>query len=259
MDTYQYGEYTFVIKPITIGENELFHLSVRPCMSDEDYDNIKYRLERLHGHWRERFGGFIFDENPINKLNLPETWAPIVHSDYELWCINRQFYPTPADLAEHVVELAEISETHTVLEPSAGRGALLKPLKRTEGITAIEIDEGLTEALRGQGYKVINKSFEDAMDDNDLTFFDRIIMNPPFSQQRDIKHILYAYNLLKTDGILVAIMSENDLYYDTPLTRFFNEFLKGKEAYIEEVPMRSFKESETNIDTVIIKIKKKSK
>ena len=151
MDTYQYGDYTFVIKPITIDNTNLFHLSVFPQMSDEDYDAIKYRIESLGGHWRERFGGFVFDKNPIDGLNNEETWKPIVHDEYEQWRIQRQFYPTPASVAERVVELAEISDTHTVLEPSAGKGALLKPLKRTEGIQAIEIDKELADGLRALG------------------------------------------------------------------------------------------------------------
>lgn len=253
---YQRDNLTFTVKEIYFDNKTYFHLRIRPAMTDDEYDAIKYRIESLGGHWRERFGGFIFDENPIDKLNNETTWQPIIQDDYVKWCIARQFYPTPADVALHVIELCEISGTDTVLEPSAGKGALIRPLGRTSGIRAIEIDEGLARDLKNDGYNVLNMAFEDAIDKNMISPVDRVVMNPPFSGQRDIKHIMAAYNLLKENGILVAIMSENDLYYDTPLTQLFNEFLKKTNAYIEAVPMRSFKESGTMVDTIIVKIQK---
>jgi predicted RNA methylase len=226
-------------------------------MTDKEYDDLKYRIEKIGGHWRERFGGFIFDENPIPALRDIKTWKKYGQSEYVKWQILRQFYPTPNELAEYVVKLGEIDDSHTVLEPSAGKGALLKPLGRTKNVTAVEIDTNLANELQAMGYNVINKSFEDAIIDGDLGTFDRIIMNPPFGPgQKDIKHISKAYSLLKPGGILVGIMSENSLYYKTVLTKSFNHFLKSVGAHIEETPMRSFLQSGTRVDTVIIKITK---
>src|SRR5207253_4915938 len=37
-----------------------------------------------------------------------------------------QLFPTPATLAARLVELAEIHEGHSILEPSAGTGALVR-------------------------------------------------------------------------------------------------------------------------------------
>jgi 16S rRNA G1207 methylase RsmC len=127
---------------------------------------------------------------------------------------------------------------------------------------AIEIDDSLATGLMEVGYSVvINNSFEDVVKSGEVgQWFDRIIMNPPFStpteKQIDIKHIMMAYNLLVPGGILVAIMAENDLYYDTPRTKNFNAFLKLVNAHIEEVPFRGFLASGTRVDTVIVKIKK---
>lgn len=256
MSEYTRDGINYLVKEISIDGRPLWHLSTRPAMSDKEYDAVKYRLERLGGHWRERFGGFVFDTDPTPALRNPATWEPIEHSEYEHWKIMRQFYPTPAPVAERVVELCEINDEHTVLEPSAGKAALLKPLHRTERIQTVEIDGVLAMGLRDMGYAVINSSFEDAVAAGKISPVDRIVMNPPFSQQRDIKHIMLAYELIKEGGILVAIMSENDLYYDTPLTKQFNAFLKDKGAYIEAVPMRAFAESQTSVDTVIVKIKK---
>lgn len=259
METYTHGKHTFVCKPISVNGRDLYHLSVSPAMTNAEYDDIKYRIESLGGHWRERFGGFVFDVDPIPSLKNPETWGPFEHDQHKKWQIMRQFYPTPDDLAEYVVRLAEIEPHHLVLEPSAGSGALLRPLGRTKDIMAIEIDDSLASGLMEVGYSVvINSSFEDAINNGDVgQWFDRVIMNPPFGpNQLDIQHILLAYDLLVPGGILVAIMAENDLYYDTPRTKGFNAFLKMVGAHVEEVPFRSFLASGTRVDTVIIKIKK---
>lgn len=259
MEFYTHGNHTFVSTQIVLNGRTLYHLSVRPAMSDKEYDDLKYRIERLGGHWRERFGGFIFDTDPMPSLKNAATWEPFEHSKHSKWRIMRQFYPTPPELAEYVVKLAEIKPHHRVLEPSAGRGALLKPLGRKTNILAIEIDENLANDLMADDYGyVINSSFEDAIKNGDVgQWFDRVIMNPPFGpRQLDIKHIRLAYDLLLPGGILVAIMSENDLFYDTPLTQRFNNFLESVNAHVEEVPMRSFLASGTRVDTVIVKIRK---
>lgn len=257
MNTFTYDKYTFVSSKININNvHGLYHLSIRPPMSDEDYDALKYRIERLGGHWRERYGGFILNEDPIPLLMKKETWQEIVHEEYDLWRINRQFYPTPPSVAERVISLCEIRDTDIVLEPSAGRGALIKPIRHRENVIAVEIDEGLSQELQADGFTTINMSFEDAVANNKVPLVDRIVMNPPFSGQRDIKHILMAYELLKPNGVLVAIMAENDLFYKTQLTKDFNKFLMDKGAYIEAVPMRAFCVSDTFIDTVIVKIRK---
>ena len=39
----------------------------------------------------------------------------------------------------------------------------------------------------------------------DLGTFDRIVMNPPFTNGDDIKHIMHALKMLKPGGRLVAI------------------------------------------------------
>lgn len=247
-----YGKYTFVIKEVEVSGQKIYHMAVRPPMSDEEYDAIKYRIERIGGHWRERFGGFLFTENPLPHLQERTTWEPIVQNEYEQWKISRQFYPTPAHLAEKVCALAEIQEDSVVLEPSAGHGALLDPIKKCGSIIAVEIDGENASVLKEKGYDTYNMPFEEAV--TKLPKVDRVVMNPPFSGQRDIKHIMMAYDLLKPGGILVGIMAENDLYWNTDLTRTFNKFLQNTDSEIHEIPMRSF--SDTSVDVVIVKLKR---
>lgn len=229
----------------------LYHLEVDK-MSDAEYDRLKPFIEILGGHWRERYKCFVFrndvshllTEENLNNLSIPEKYR---------WQEETQFFPTPNAVAKRAVELAEVVDSNTVLEPSAGQGAITDVIPTTCIIECVELLEENANVLIQKGYNTHICSFEDYW--NPDKKFDRIIMNPPFSGQRDIKHVLMAYEMLKSDGILVAIISENALYYETELTKQFKKFLMKHNAYIEAVPSYAFEDSGTTIETIIIKIK----
>lgn len=240
-----------------LNELGLFYYLDIGIVSDEEYDILKPIIESLGGHWREREKAFVFGidvENEIqavfkNNFDVSQEWLNNWMEQHKT-----QFFPTPKSVANRVVELAEISDGLSILEPSAGRGNLLDCLSSKCQILAIEPIVENTLYLEEKGYNFVVSTFEDAY--NNLPKFDRIIMNPPFSGQRDVKHFLMAYSLLKDNGILVGILSENALYYNTAVTKDFNVFLKEHNAYVEVVPFHSFKESGTTIDTVIIKVRR---
>lgn len=81
-------------------------------------------------------------------------------------------------------------------------------------------------------------------------------MNPPFGQERDLRHIMIAYNLLAPGGTLVALAAKNCLYYDRHTTHSVNLFLESHGAIIEDVPYGTFKESNTNVDVSLIRMRK---
>ena len=56
-----------------------------------------------------------------------------------------QFYETPPDLAQRMVAIAHVREGDRVLEPSAGRGAILKALPQTIDRTAVELNPAMAE------------------------------------------------------------------------------------------------------------------
>ncbi len=120
-----------------------------------------------------------------------------------------QLFPTPPSLAARMVELADIEPGHAVLEPSAGTGNILRAIREASGgsavRTAIEINSRLCDRLRiaEEGAHVINCDF--LQFDAPATKYDRILMNPPFANADDIKHIRHALGMLKPGGKLVAI------------------------------------------------------
>lgn len=115
-----------------------------------------------------------------------------------------QFYPTPERLARIAVDLAEIGDGDTCLEPSAGMGGLadLMPKDRT---ACVEISPMHCKVLESKGHNVTQGDFLTVTDAGSLEF-DRIVMNPPFSEGRWQAHVQHAATLVRPGGKLVAIL-----------------------------------------------------
>ena len=118
--------------------------------------------------------------------------------------VAHQYYPTPEKLARICVDLAEIGTTESVLEPSAGQGAIasLLPAERT---TCVEISTVYCAILKAKGFAAHQADFL-VWAKRTPERFDRIVMNPPFSEGRAMAHVEAAAGLLAAGGILVAVM-----------------------------------------------------
>ena len=108
-----------------------------------------------------------------------------------------QLFPTPPALARRMVELADVRPGHRVLEPSAGTGRLLQALPTGCDVTAVEISPTLARQI---GARCV-----DFLSLPPVADFDRIVMNPPFANAQDIRHILHARQFLAPGGALVAL------------------------------------------------------
>ena len=117
-----------------------------------------------------------------------------------------QFYPTPEHLAQVVADLAEIEPHHSCLEPSAGTGALIDKLPECQHLTCIEISELRAEVLRNKGNYTITGDFLKAAELTHGQLFDRVVMNPPFSQGRWLDHLEAAAHCTAKGGRIVAIL-----------------------------------------------------
>ncbi|MEC4718261.1 DUF4942 domain-containing protein [Noviherbaspirillum sp. CPCC 100848] len=113
-----------------------------------------------------------------------------------------QYYPTPKPIAELVAELAQIGEAHSCLEPSAGQGGLCDFL-RPANTTCVEISPVHCKVLEGKGFKPVCADF---LQWSAGRTFDRIVMNPPFSEGRALIHLQKAASLLAAGGRLVAVL-----------------------------------------------------
>lgn len=167
-----------------------------------------------------------------------------------------QLFPTPPDLARRVVELANVQAGQRVLEPSAGTGNMIKAvIDRCTGcdcvrIVAVEINLAVAEQLRERRNKTVyanDANYDvrccDFLECNgDLGLFDRVVMNPPFANGADIRHIEHALTFLKPGGRLVAICANGPRQRDR-LMPLADEWI--------DLPAGSFTEAGTQVNTAI--------
>jgi protein-L-isoaspartate O-methyltransferase len=162
-----------------------------------------------------------------------------------------QLFPTPRELAERVADIADIKPGNRVLEPSAGTGALLGALggrmfghnPESGTVHAVEINRQLAGRLQAE-FPLTKVHCADFLEfgTDDFVPFDRIVMNPPFSNGDDIKHIKHALTMLKPGGKLVAICANG------PRQRA--ELMPIGEW--EDLPPGSFSSSGTNVNAALL-------
>ena len=159
-----------------------------------------------------------------------------------------QLFPTPAVICEKMIGYADIEEKSRILEPSAGTGNILNAIMdNNKGVpVAVEINAGLCEDLKKKFplTTVLNQDFLEY--DNGKFYFDRILMNPPFKNGEDIKHIKHAWSMMRTNGTLVAICANGPRQRDA---------LMPISDHWEDLPAGSFKNEGTNVNTALIVIR----
>ena len=169
------------------------------------------------------------------------------------------FFPTPDDVVHRVMELADVQPGMKTLEPNTGMGHMAKQLQAAAGVEnvdLVEISPQLIEYLKASGFGDITQS-------DFLTFgvkdsYDRIVMNPPFSKNQDIDHVLHAYELLKPGGKMTAIISNMAGLRADKKNRAFSEWLDEVGAHVEDLEDGAFKSSfnPTGVKTKVIVIDK---
>lgn len=150
---------------------------------------------------------------------------------------SHQFYPTPETLAERVVHQAQIQDGHRCLEPSAGTGAIARLIPSTD-LTCVEISPLHCRVLTSQGFTTHEADFLAWAETAGR--FDRIVLNPPFADNRAKLHLQAATALLAPAGRLVAILPSS--YRDKDL-------LPGRHIEWSEIIEGAF--AGTNVSVVI--------
>lgn len=116
---------------------------------------------------------------------------------------SHQFYPTPESVAIEAMELAYkgCAPGMKWLEPSAGVGNLADLMPK--GATyCVEISRLHASILRAKGHEVVEGDFLSVP----VQKFDRVVMNPPFSEGRWQAHLEHAARMVAVGGRMVAIL-----------------------------------------------------
>lgn len=155
------------------------------------------------------------------------------------------FFPTPAGTAQTMIDAAEIKDGMSVLEPSAGMGHIAEQI-RESGIEpdVVEFNGDRRELLEAKGFNVVGNDFMEVTGS-----YDRIIMNPPFSNRRDAEHVQHAYSLLRPGGRLVAIMGEGVFFGQDKKAQQFRDWLEDVGGTSEKLEDGTFMDPSLPVNT----------
>lgn len=174
---------------------------------------------------------------------------------------SNQLFPTPPEIAKQMVDRAGILAGRRVLEPSAGTGRLIEAAASNATgfdcfkLVAVEQNKQLAsglEAMRSKWLHATEENFFVVCSDflqcnGNLGKFDVVLMNPPFENGSDIKHIEHALTFLKPGGKLVALCA-NGPRQQAKLQPMADSW--------ENLPAGSFKASGTNVNVAMLTITK---
>ncbi|GGZ23497.1 lambda phage type II DNA modification methyltransferase [Streptomyces inusitatus] len=213
------------------------------------YEALNVVLKEMGGRWdgRKAVRAHVFPHR------IEEHFAQCIAAGEYPSRYEQGWFPTPHALVMQVCDLAGIYAGMSVLEPSAGAGALTQEVAKRGGLVdAYEVDERRADILREQGdcRRVFAGDFlaQDPMEYAEG--FDRIVMNPPFSNGLD--HIQHAIGFMKDDGILVSVMSEGLMWRSDRKTSEFRAMVEEVGGEIEPLPADSFAVSGTNVRTCLL-------
>jgi predicted RNA methylase len=222
------------------------------------YAVVNDALERLGGKWKR--GGrphpdgtpkgthvFPYDPQPLLAAVLAAGEMPPKNPT--------AFFPTPAPVVSRMVEIAELADGLTILEPSAGAGAIAAAVLRACRPAVLDLVELLSinaARLRAQGFDPHEADFTQWTAPRR---YDRVLMNPPFSVEGDklayITHIERAFGVLADGGLLVAIAPTGFTYRSDRRSAAFRESVTEYGGW-EELPRDAFKDSGTNVSTAVL-------
>lgn len=167
------------------------------------------------------------------------------------------FFATPPEVVSLMIDRAEIADGMSILEPSAGDGAIACELEKRfpESVVSVrEISATLCDVLRARGFDARQSDF--LAEQPGVFRFDRVLMNPPFERMADIDHVRHAYDFLAEGGRLVSVMSPGPFFRTDRKAQEFGAWLAEVGADIEDLPAQSFKASGTSVNAKLVTIVK---
>lgn len=185
-----------------------------------------------------------------------------------------EFYPTPKELVNEMLNKVDFSKYGNFLEPSAGKGDIAKAIqlkleqkfnkrymRNTESyayehIDVIEVDTALQHILKGEKFRLVHNDF---LSYSSQKSYDAIIMNPPFSNGD--KHLLKALSMIQDGGMVVCLLNAETLlnpYTNTrkDLVRKLDE-MNAEVDYLQNSFANAERKTDVEVALITVKIDKK--
>lgn len=239
-----------ILKHCTLEDNVLKLPRVQ--FNKKSYAEAKKWIEEAGGSWQGgKVQGFTFPFNADRVFSiLHEGKRCNLQQDF-------QFFATPPEVADWLVMLAGgVHEDEKVLEPSAGTGAIIDAIHRSCKDLVVDCFELMPENKELLSKKSNINILGDDFTTYDLGLYDKIIANPPFSKNQDIRHVRRMYEHLNNGGAVAAIMSCHWKIASEKECADFREWLKDVHAKVCDIEEGSFKQSGTGIETTAVIIQK---
>ncbi len=212
------------------------------------YTRTNKALEAAGGKWNRKAQAHVFTTDAAERID-----QMLLTGSVDLPKDEFNFFPSPPAVVARLLELAGIEGGMRVLEPSAGKGAIAYPCAAAGAIVdCYEIQQGNAFSLAMYAPNDLGKTkTADFLTVAPVAAYDRVVMNPPFLKQADIKHVTHALQFLRPGGLLVAVMAAGVTFRSDARTTAFRELVKERGGHIEPLPDNSFKASGTGVNTVI--------
>jgi SAM-dependent methyltransferase len=220
------------------------------------YLSVNEVLARLGGKWNRKVKGHVFDDvEPAPLIDLVLTTAEMPPKN------PTAFFATPVDVAERLLTDPALPSlpagAKRILEPSAGRGALLDALSGTGArVECCEILPRFRDLLTEREANLIPEP-------NFLAYrpgpvYDGVVMNPPFAVEGDalayVTHIEHALDCLAPGGVLLSVAPGGFASRQDRRVRELRERVEASGAWVK-VEGEAFKASDTGVRTVLLGIK----
>ena len=239
-----------VLAVLSQAETNGFELKLTGQIDRKLYNKTNKVLEAAGGKWCRKAKAHVFAYEAADRID-----EIILSGEVDVPKDEFNYFPSPHAVVARLIELADLHEGMTTLEPSAGRGAIAFACVEATGgdVDCYELmEENFWELEKTEQFrKVINSDF---LVVKPFPEYDRICMNPPFARQQDIKHVTHALKFLKPDGKLVSVMSASVGFRENRLTNEFRDLITERGGSIESLPDGAFKNSGTMVRTVIVTI-----
>ena len=245
-----------VLKESTVNGNVLYLPKKR--LERDLYLAVNEVLSRLGGTWNRKAKGHVFESDPREALRAALNNGEVPEKN------PTAYFPTPEPLIESILSAHPLpQDTRRILEPSAGTGNIARAIEiycNIHGIHATldccEIAEKYQKQLLEQHFFLVHDDF---LRYHPLSRYDVIVMNPPFALNDDplayITHIEHAWSLLSPGGLLLAIAPAGFAFrQDKRIVQL--RTLVEQYGSFEELPKSAFKESGTEVNTVLISLYK---
>lgn len=222
-------------------------------ISKQDYAQIKKIMLNNLGKYKKN--GFNFPYNPAELLEKLKA------GDNETMVKKFQFFPTPAEVMDKMLQITLPLEPLKILEPQAGQGHIIKEIKNFTSwdvghtFHACELHPINRAILKEEhpDVEIIGENFLELEPD---PTYDLVIMNPPFTTKGDkhhyLTHIEHAQKFLGKYGELISVVPDTFiLSKDKRIIDYKNE----NDFSIYKLDGGSFKSSGTMVETSLLQIK----